>query len=64
MEMHRFSGPERCYVAILYCLRRGRLGNAWFSGPVFGVKKKTCVKVFFLTLKKRGQKKNLPGFDF
>ena len=27
--MHGFSGLEAFYVAILYCLRLGRLGNAW-----------------------------------
>ena len=27
--MHGFSGLEGLYVAILYCLRLGRLENAW-----------------------------------
>ena len=25
----KVSGLEACHVAILYCLRLGRLGNAW-----------------------------------
>ena len=29
LEMYGFSGLERCYEAILYCLRLGRFGNAW-----------------------------------
>ena len=27
--MHGFSGLEELYVAILYCLKLGRLENAW-----------------------------------
>ena len=27
--MHGFSSLDELYVAILYCLRLGRLGNAW-----------------------------------